>query len=147
MVASTQDGASVNKKYIQNLDVIGQFCLNHGLHLGVCDTLYKKKHVIEELSSACDNYNNQNDSFDEGTNFEVINDECEDDIDYNDLLKNSCKLIKYIKLSSVQNQIFQSKVKALLGKEIELHLDVKTRWNTIPIMLEPLIKTRNFIRI
>ena len=39
LVASTQDGASVNKKYIRNLDVIGQFCLNHGLHLGVCDTL------------------------------------------------------------------------------------------------------------
>ena len=75
LVASTQDGASVSKKYIQNLDVIGQFCLNHGLHLGVCDTLYKKKHDIEDLSSGCDDDNNENYSFDEDTNFEVINDE------------------------------------------------------------------------
>ena len=58
LVASTQDGASVNKKYIRNLDVIGQFCLNHGLPLGVCDTLYKKKHDIEDLSGACDDDNN-----------------------------------------------------------------------------------------
>ena len=92
------------------------------------------------MSGACDNDNNENDSFDEGTNFEVIN-EFEDDIDYNYLLMNSNKLIKYNKLSSVRNQVFQSKVKALLGKEIELYLDVKTRWNTAPIKLDPLIKT------
>ena len=55
-------------------------------------------------------------------------------------------MIKYIKLSSVRNQVFQSKVKALLGKEIELHLNVKTRRNTILIMLEPLIKTETAIR-
>ena len=103
LVASTQDGESVNKKYIRNLDAIDQYCLNHGLHLGVCDKLYKKKHDIEGLSGACDNDYNQNDSFDKGTNFEVISDECEDDIDYNDLLKNLHKLIKYIKLSSVRN--------------------------------------------
>ena len=92
----------------------------------MCDTLYKKKHDIEDLSRACDDDNYENNSFDKGTNFEVINDECEDDIDNNDLLKNSCKLIKYIKLPSVRNQVFQSKVKALLRKEIELHLDVRT---------------------
>ena len=47
LVASTQDGVSVNKKYIRNLDVIGQFCLNHGLHLGACDTLYKKNMILK----------------------------------------------------------------------------------------------------
>ena len=41
-IASTQGGAFVKKKYIRNLDVIGQFCL----HLGACNTLYKKKHDI-----------------------------------------------------------------------------------------------------
>ena len=48
LVPSTQDGASINKKYIRN--VVGQFCINHGLHLVVCDTLYKKKHDIEDIS-------------------------------------------------------------------------------------------------
>lgn len=75
-----------------------------------------------------------------------INSENEDNIDYHDLLKNSRKLIKYIKLSTVRNHVFQSKVKALFEREIELHLDVKTRWNSIPTMLEPLIKTETAIR-
>lgn len=148
LVASTQDGASVNKKYIRHIDAIGQFCLNHGLHLGVCDTLYKKTSDTEDLSDTCDDDHDANDSFDEGADFEVINinSENEDNIDYHDLLKNSRKLIKYIKLSTVRNHVFQSKVKALFEREIELHLDVKTRWNSIPTMLEPLIKTETAIR-
>ena len=101
LIAFIQGGAFVKKKYIRNLDVIGQFCLNHGLHLGVCNTLFKKKHDIEDLSGTSDHDSNKNDSFDKGTNFEVINDECNDDIDYNNLFRNSRKLIKYLKLSSV----------------------------------------------
>lgn len=146
LVASTQDGASVNKKYIRNIDAIGQFCLNHGLHLGVCDTLYKKKSGTEDLRDICDDDHDENDSFDEGTDIEMINSENDNNIVYHDVLKNSRKLIKYIKLSTVRNHVFQSKVKALFGREIELHLDVKTRWNSIPTMLEPLIKTESAIR-
>lgn len=148
LVASTQDGASVNKKYIQHIDVIGQFCLNHGLHLGVCDTLYKKKisDDTEDLSDFCDDGREENDFFDE-MDIEILNtSENEDNIDYHSLLTNSRKLIKYIKLSTVRNQVFQTKNKALFGREIELHLDVKTRWNSIPTMLEPLIKTQSAIR-
>ena len=46
LVASTQDGAFVNKKYIRNLDDIGQFCLNHGIHIWSM-TPYKKKHHLK----------------------------------------------------------------------------------------------------
>lgn len=30
-------------KYGRLISLIAQLCLNHGIHLGVCDTLYKKK--------------------------------------------------------------------------------------------------------
>ena len=37
-------------------------------------------------------------------------------------------------------------MKALTGREIELHLDVKTRWNSIPTMLGSIVKTEMAIR-
>ncbi|KAL3843278.1 hypothetical protein ACJMK2_021220 [Sinanodonta woodiana] len=43
IVGLTLDGASVNKKFIRHVKSIGQLCLNHGIHLGGCDTLYPKK--------------------------------------------------------------------------------------------------------
>lgn len=48
--------------------------------------------------------------------------------------------------SIVRNNIFLSKVKEEIGKEIELHFDVKTRWNSIVTMIEPLIKAETAIR-
>ncbi|KAL3859294.1 hypothetical protein ACJMK2_009519, partial [Sinanodonta woodiana] len=43
IIGLTLDGASVNKKFIRHVQSIGHLCLNHGIHLGVCDTLYPKK--------------------------------------------------------------------------------------------------------
>ena len=37
------DGASVMKKFGKLLNVIHQLCYAHGIHLGVCDIMYKKK--------------------------------------------------------------------------------------------------------
>ena len=45
LVASTQDGASVNKKYIQNLDVIGQFFLTM-IYILECVTHFIRKNMI-----------------------------------------------------------------------------------------------------
>ena len=55
-------------------------------------------------------------------------------------------MIKFIKKSSVKNQVFQDKVFADLGHHKELHLDVKTRWNSIPTMLDSLIQTEKPLR-
>ncbi|KAL3861688.1 hypothetical protein ACJMK2_007712 [Sinanodonta woodiana] len=50
LIEYTQDGAAVNKKSISHIDVIRQFCLNHGLPLGVCDTLYKKSTEMDDIN-------------------------------------------------------------------------------------------------
>ena len=46
IVGSTQDGAAINKKLMQSTDIVEQFCFNHAIHHGECDTLYKKNKVI-----------------------------------------------------------------------------------------------------
>ena len=45
LVATTQDGAFVNKKYIQNLMLLVNFVLIMVYILDTCDTLYKKKYI------------------------------------------------------------------------------------------------------
>lgn len=160
IVGSTQDGAAVNKKYIRHIDVIGQFCLNHAIHLGICDTLYRKKveeKVDDKIEKIVDEKLNKKteidevDYFDDGIDVEVVSevvseDEIEQELVYHRLLENSRQLVRFIKKSTVRNNVFLSKVKQELGHEIELHIDVKTRWNSITTMLEPLVKTENAIR-
>ncbi|KAG5677009.1 hypothetical protein PVAND_006797 [Polypedilum vanderplanki] len=89
IVGSTQDGAAVNKKFIRLVDIIGQFCLNHALHLGVCDTLYKKNTLdIDDLNLANDEID-ETDFYDDSLEFSV--DEVED-VNYHNLLNTSRKL-------------------------------------------------------
>ncbi|KAL3847437.1 hypothetical protein ACJMK2_018344 [Sinanodonta woodiana] len=82
------------------------------------------------------------DSFEAGTDLEMISvDTLEGDVDYHKVLKKSRELVKFIKNSTARNNVFQFKVRAEFGREIELHLDVKKRWHSIPSMSEPLVKT------
>lgn len=147
VVGSCQDGAAVNKKFMRLINIIGQYCLNHGIHLAVTDTLYKKI-----KNSSIDPINDSNDAeeldcFDENIDFEILNNEQHDDDDdqiyFHDVLKNCREVVKYIKYSSVRNHLFQEKVVAEFKHEIELHLDVRHRWNSIPNMIDSLIKTKN----
>ena len=43
IVGTTGDGASLMVKFGKECPTFYQLCLSHGVHLGVCDTLYKKK--------------------------------------------------------------------------------------------------------
>ncbi|CAF4348505.1 unnamed protein product, partial [Didymodactylos carnosus] len=143
LVGSTQDGAAVNKKFMGMLNIIGQFCLNHGIHLAVCDVSYEKVNTSENLTIdvGCDD-EKDDDEFDDGCDLEIAREEISDEINYYTVLKAARDVIKYIKNSTVRNQIFQSKVNTQFRHDVELHLDVQHRWNLIPIMLGSLLKTK-----
>ncbi|KAL3877463.1 hypothetical protein ACJMK2_035165 [Sinanodonta woodiana] len=97
LVGSTQDGAEGNKKCISHINVIRQFCLNHGLHLGVCDTLYKNSTEMDDLNLDGDDIDEM-DNFEAGTDMEVIsNDTLEGVVNYHDLLNKSCEVVKFIR--------------------------------------------------
>jgi hypothetical protein len=141
VVASTQDGAAVNKKYMRIMDIVGQFCINHAIHLAVCDTLYKKRDHLIDIGDLDSIDTSEEDSFDE-LDMEILDDQFDDNIDFHELLKSAREVVKFIKNSTVRNHIFQEKVKLHYGHGIELHLDVKHRWNSIPTMIEPILKTK-----
>ena len=147
IVGSTQDGAAVNKKYIRHKYVIGQFCLNHALHLAVCDTLYKKETEEKNKNPIFDGCETDDiDCFGDGFDVEVESKYAVEEVVYHLLLEKSRQLVRFIKKSTVRNNVYLNKVKQEFGHEIELHLDVKTRWNSLITMIQPLLKTENAIR-
>lgn len=146
LVSSTLDAASINRKFIRLIDAIGQLCLNHGLHLGVCDTLYPKKSEVIVNEKIASDESNENDEFDENNDVEMMAEDLVYEMDYPELLKKVRKIVKFFKYSPVRNHVLQSKIQCEHGREIQLLLDVKTRWNSIPSMLRPLIKTEGAIR-
>ncbi|KAG5674249.1 hypothetical protein PVAND_004229 [Polypedilum vanderplanki] len=143
--ASAQVGAAVNKKYIRVFDVIGQFCFNHAIHLAITDTFYNKLDSAQEEGDFDDILIYDVDDFDNVSDLEFLKNEIIEEIHYHDVLKQARKIVKFIKLSSVRNHIFQSKVIFKYNKEIELKLDVKTRWNSVPDLLQPIIETKHIL--
>lgn len=148
IVCSTHDGAPVMAKYGRLLEALSQLCLNHAIHLGVCDTLYKK--VVPNTSAAAEetgeaeevepiDEDDDDDLLDQGDG-ELFNSEVELDEDsFMDVLKNVRKLVKFYRLSPVRNNVLQQRVMQRYGKEKQLSLDVKTRWNSISTMLESVL--------
>lgn len=140
IVATTNDGARVMEKFGRLIPALSQICLNHGIHLGVCDTLYKNKK--EKTSEPDQDFQNDEDDFQDQGVIDYTSDE--EAIDCMELLKSVRKVVTFIR-SSVRNRVFQEKVLAEKGKEKELSLDVKTRWNSIPTMLESVLETKKQI--
>ncbi|KAG5685063.1 hypothetical protein PVAND_014264 [Polypedilum vanderplanki] len=130
IVGSSQNGAAINKKFIQTSNIIGQFCFNHAIHLAVYDSLYTNKQNNDKTTYEDSNDIDDEDTFEMTTDFEIIEASI-DNIDHHHLLKISRKVVKFIKNSSIRKFFNQ---KSMFGKEIELHLDVKYRWNSIPTM-------------
>ncbi|XP_046801271.1 uncharacterized protein LOC124418588 [Lucilia cuprina] len=77
IVASTHDGASVMKKYGNNIAVESQLCINHGIHLCVVKTIYSEKdYAISNpiLNESEDEYE-QEETEDHFENLFILNDE------------------------------------------------------------------------
>jgi hypothetical protein len=54
IVGSTGDDASAMVKFGRDFPKFYQLCLNHGVQLGVCDTLYTNKTKIEKEEQVID---------------------------------------------------------------------------------------------
>ena len=133
IIAATQDGAGVNRKFICLTNVISKFCINHTIHLAVVDTLHKQdndtifEYTNDELYEV--------DNYDDAIDLEARENIDDENIDYHNFLLKSRKVTKFIKNSMVHNYIFQEKVKQKYRHEIELQLDVKARWNSTSSMI------------
>ena len=108
---------------------------------------------------------NENEDDEQDVEVEVENDEIDDfddtEIDINveveapeltedlgKIIKQIRKIVKYFRQSPVKNDSYlQPLVKQSFGKELKLHLDVVTRWNSLIKMCERFYKLRTEIKM
>ena len=141
-IGLTSDAASVMCKMGRILKLHHQLCHAHGLHLAVCDIIYKKK-VEEEPQSqteseTADDESEGEDDDDEEGEFVVeegvaeSHDEDFLDVDTDITIKKVRRIVKFFQVSPTRHDILQDIVKkGPEGKELHLILDVKTRWSTL----------------
>ena len=130
-----------------------QVCLAHGMHLAVIEVLYKTKAYIEALGPDETN----DDSFQELT--------CDDDLipaeeeDFNvqeelqlelvsdlaGIIKNVREVVRFFRKSPVRNDPLQKEIKKEIGKELQLKLGCRARWNSLYTMIETILKVKKSV--
>lgn len=138
IVASTGDGASVMIKFGRISPAIYQVCLDHGLHLAVSKTFYVEKILnqenIQEASGEIDDFDDDNDDKFSSEGAEIKSESIKENLN---IVR---KVVNFFKGSAIRSDSFKAKCKEKFGKEQQLKLDVKTRWNSMLKMVEVFIK-------
>ncbi|GLV36266.1 hypothetical protein CBL_21389, partial [Carabus blaptoides fortunei] len=153
----------VMQKYNRQSPVEKKLCINHAIHLAVTKFLYQKHVDIVDKSysepntceSGEENYNN--DSDDDGSEvlvnddnliLEEVNMEIETDRNSNLFVQLRALriVIKFFRISPLKNDFLQEKIKSAHGKELELKLDVKTKWNSIDPMIERYLEVKEEVK-
>lgn len=147
--AIISDGAKVMIRFAKLIGCEHQICYSHTIHLAVTDVFYMSK-AIEVID-----YSNDTAEIDENeSDIEEENDEeirfIEDNADVmayseapliSDVLNKCRKIVKLFKLSSKKNTVLQQYIVEHHGKELQLLLDCRTRWNSLIPMLKRIVST------
>jgi len=147
IICITTDGAPVMQKIGKILSCRQQLCFAHAVHLAVLDVLYNK---TLSLVTACDETYSSCDSDDEEEDdgFQIINDQDAPILvhEFYPLINKVRSVVKIFRQSPTKNDdILQKYVKEEFGKEIQLLIDVKTRWNSWFLMLQRFYLIKNCI--
>ena len=130
IVSIVSDGASVMKKLGKISQLDHQLCYAHGVHLAVCDVLYKNRSVTH---IAGEDYDDDKDEemYEEG--FGIVtptiasNEVPVFNIEIENVLKKVRKVVKIFRKSPVKNEVLQKYVLLEQNKRLSLVLDCKTR--------------------
>ena len=153
IVGATSDGASVMIKFGNENEFAHQLCLAHGIHLTVCDVLYKENKLendnekrtsededTQEIIEDWDDYDTPLDTaFNSETNYDHLR---VPDIhgSFGEIISKVRRVCKIFRKSPLQNdylqEIFKTESK---GKELKLILDTATWWNSIITMVSRFI--------
>ena len=144
IVATITDGASIMNKFGRITSPLHCTCFAHAIHLSVCDVLYKTRdssvpHVVDYELDADDE---DDDEEDEETLASVLISE------FSGLISRVRKIARLFRKSPVKNDdILQPHIVRSFGKEYQLLLDTKTRWNSLLNMLRRFYKVRKEVEM
>lgn len=145
IVGSTHDGASVMVKYGNDIPPESQLCYNHAIHLAVISVFYDKSksgNNEDESDVDEDEDGESNDNFDDIIRSDanlLLNHDNMVRLNFADNIAHAIgetrRICKFFRKSSVRNNCLQKHVVEHHGKPLMLLLDVKTRWNSLMVMI------------
>lgn len=155
VVASTHDGASVMQKYGRIIPVESQLCYNHAIHLAVIEVFYKRHPSNDAMDS--DEIDDENSDIDSDkfvleSDSNIFFDTQAESVppvyqpEVKDIINHIRQVSKFFRYSPVRNSILQKHVVEKEGKELNLLLDCKTRWNSLVPMIERFLKLNGYIK-
>lgn len=130
IVATVTDAASIMLKLGKITSPIHVQCLSHGIHLAVCDVLYRTESSTDDESDS--------------------EDDCHPSLQLSlkDVVDKVRKAVKMFRKSPVKNDdALQPYVVESAGKEYRLLLDCRTRWNSLLLMLQRFYQFRKEIKL
>ncbi|XP_052566412.1 uncharacterized protein LOC120430261 [Culex pipiens pallens] len=140
VAAATSDAAKVMEKFGKLATFKHQLCFNHGLHLAVCDVIFKSSETPGDLLEESDSDDEDCDSEESDDSKDATIPGLYNSSNYRPVLLQIRNICKLFRRSPVKNAILQKKVVQEFGKPLQLILDVKTRWNSTEQMLARYMK-------
>ena len=135
IVSIVSDGASVMKKLGKISQFRHQLCYAHGLHLAVCDILYKAS-VANASVEDCNDEDEEIFAESLTTAIPTTNEIPTFNPRIEDVLKKVRKVVKLFRKITVKNEVLQKNVVAEQKKELSLVLECKTRWSSMFEMID-----------
>lgn len=158
IVAVTSDGPNVMVKFGRESPTEMVLCLNHAIHLSVIATFCKRETDENVIDMSMDQDLNQNQiSSDEESEDDadciddcVLESASTENVGYiqniQQALTETRALVTLFRKSPLKNITLQKYVKEEFGHELQLLLDVRTRWNSMMQMIERFLKLKNAIK-
>ena len=142
-IASTNDAAAVMKKYGNILGVLNQLCHNHALHLAMMDCFYIPKNsirneVFDDTEDFVDEDVEEDSTEDQCSDYNLVfieEDEYDMTLDFDQIINRLRGVIRMFKKSATKHSILQQNIAQKMGKKLKLKLDIKTRWNSLSVMI------------
>ena len=142
IVSIVSDGATVMKKLGKISQLDHQLCYAHGMHLVVCDVLYKNRSMTHIAGK---DYDDDQDEERYKEDFGIVtptiasNEVPVFNLEIENVLKKMQKVVKIFWKSPVKNKVLQKYVLLEQNKELSFVLDCKTCWSSMYEMVEKFI--------
>lgn len=152
IVAVTSDGAAVMKKFGELSPTLNQLCFSHAIHLAVTDVLYERIEIDEANINSSDDESDINNQYFDTENSNIYFSSEEDSFNvlsnnYKQSISQIRKICKFFRKSPARNTILQNYIKEKKGKELNLIIDCKTRWNSIETMIGRFLEVKECVLV
>ncbi len=147
ILGAVTDGASVMKKTGRIMGTEHQLCHSHGLHLAVCQVLYKSGPRIQKEEEAEDFEEEEEEREEQDDEEGEDEEESEEEVAgyFQEPIRKVRRIVTLFRKSPVRNDLLQDMCEQECGKRLVLLRDTKTRWNSLLLMIKRFLEAKKAV--